>query len=76
MHTEPELTRALDAGAKVIGVNARDLGTLKVDRSTFAKIAPLIPRNVIKIAESGVRGPHDLLAYAVPGPTRCWSARA
>jgi indole-3-glycerol phosphate synthase len=67
VHTEPELTRALDAGAKVIGVNARDLGTLKVDRSTFAKIAPLIPKNVIKIAESGVRGPHDLLAYAGAG---------
>ncbi|MCW2946242.1 MAG: Indole-3-glycerol-phosphate synthase [Actinoallomurus sp.] len=67
VHTEEEATRALDAGAKVIGVNARDLSTLHVDRSTFARIAPLIPGNVVKIAESGVRGPHDLLAYASSG---------
>jgi indole-3-glycerol phosphate synthase len=67
VHTEEELERAVDAGARVIGVNARDLGTLKVDRNTFARIAPKIPSNIIKIAESGVRGPHDLLAYAASG---------
>jgi indole-3-glycerol phosphate synthase len=67
VHTEEELDRAVDAGARVIGVNARDLTTLKVDRGTFARIAPKIPSNVIKIAESGVRGPHDLLAYASAG---------
>jgi indole-3-glycerol phosphate synthase len=67
VHTEEELTRALDAGAKVIGVNARDLTTLRVDRGTFARIAPRIPDGVVKIAESGVRGPHDLLAYASSG---------
>ncbi|MQA96810.1 MAG: indole-3-glycerol phosphate synthase TrpC [Streptosporangiales bacterium] len=66
-HTEDEARRALDAGAKVIGVNARDLRTLEVDRSAFARIAPLIPPDVVKIAESGVRGPHDLLAYAGAG---------
>ncbi|KAB2342743.1 indole-3-glycerol phosphate synthase TrpC [Actinomadura rudentiformis] len=67
VHTEEEVTRALDAGAKVIGVNARDLKTLKVDRDVFARLAPLIPKDVVKIAESGVRGPHDLLAYASAG---------
>jgi len=67
VHTEDELARAVDAGAKVIGVNARDLTTLQVDRNTFARIAPKIPSNVIKVAESGVRGPHDLLAYASSG---------
>lgn len=67
VHTEEELDRAVDAGAKVIGVNARDLSTLEVDRTTFARIAPLIPDGIIKIAESGVRGPHDLLAYAAAG---------
>jgi indole-3-glycerol phosphate synthase len=67
VHTEDELERALDAGARVIGVNARDLTTLEVDRGTFARIAPRIPANIIKIAESGVRGPHDLLAYASAG---------
>ncbi|MBA9006446.1 indole-3-glycerol phosphate synthase TrpC [Thermomonospora cellulosilytica] len=67
VHTEEEVARALDAGAKVIGINARDLKTLKVDRSVFARLAPLVPRDVVKIAESGVRGPHDLLAYASSG---------
>ncbi|TYK47802.1 indole-3-glycerol phosphate synthase TrpC [Actinomadura decatromicini] len=67
VHTEDEVARAVDAGAKVIGVNARDLRTLKVDREVFARVAPLIPKNVVKIAESGVRGPHDLLAYASNG---------
>jgi indole-3-glycerol phosphate synthase len=67
VHTEEELTRALDAGARVIGVNARNLSTLEVDRRVFTRLAPLIPDGVIKIAESGVRGPHDLLAYAAAG---------
>jgi indole-3-glycerol phosphate synthase len=67
IHAEDELDRAVDAGARVIGVNARDLTTLKVDRNTFARLAPRIPSNIIKIAESGVRGPHDLLAYASSG---------
>ncbi|MCO5999644.1 indole-3-glycerol phosphate synthase TrpC [Actinoallomurus rhizosphaericola] len=67
VHTEEELGRALDAGAKVIGVNARDLTTLRVDRGVFARIAPQIPDGIVRIAESGVRGPHDLLAYASSG---------
>jgi indole-3-glycerol phosphate synthase len=67
VHEEVELSRAIDAGADVIGVNARSLATLKVDRSIFPRLAPQIPDDVIKIAESGVRGPHDLLAYAAAG---------
>lgn len=67
VHTEDEASRALDAGARVIGVNARNLRTLDVDRSTFERIAPGLPNDVIKIAESGVRGPHDLLEYASAG---------
>jgi indole-3-glycerol phosphate synthase len=67
VHAEPELERALEAGATVIGVNARNLATLKVDRGIFAQIAPQIPDGIVKIAESGVRGPRDLLAYAASG---------
>jgi indole-3-glycerol phosphate synthase len=67
VHTEDEVERAVDAGAKIIGVNARDLRTLTVDRSVFARLAPRIPKEIIKVAESGVRGPHDLLAYAASG---------
>ena len=67
VHDEEEAERAVDAGAKVIGVNARNLKTLEVDRGNFARIAPEIPEHVVKVAESGVRGPHDLIAYANEG---------
>jgi indole-3-glycerol phosphate synthase len=67
VHTEAEVGRAVDAGAKIIGVNARDLGTLTVDRGVFTRLAPLIPDGIIKVAESGIRGPHDLFAYAAAG---------
>jgi indole-3-glycerol phosphate synthase len=67
VHEDAELDRALEAGAKIVGVNARDLATLEVDRTLFARLAPRIPDGVLKIAESGVRGPHDLLAYAASG---------
>jgi indole-3-glycerol phosphate synthase len=67
VHSQDELGRAIDAGAQVIGVNARNLATLEVDRTVFARLAPQIPDGIVKIAESGVRGPHDLLAYAAAG---------
>ncbi len=66
-HTERELEQALAAGARVVGINARDLKTLRVDRGTFTRLAPLVPDTVVTVAESGVRGPHDLLAYAAAG---------
>ena len=67
VHADEELERALDAGAKIVGVNARDLATLEVDRGVFTRLAPQIPDGIVKVAESGVRGPHDLLAYAASG---------
>ena len=67
VHTEEEASRALDAGARVIGVNARNLRTLEVDRSIFERIAPGLPNEIVKIAESGVRGPRDLIEYASAG---------
>ncbi|MBU8811625.1 indole-3-glycerol phosphate synthase TrpC [Mycolicibacterium goodii] len=67
VHTEDEADRALKAGASVIGVNARNLKTLEVDRTVFGRIAPGLPSNVIRVAESGVRGTADLLAYAGAG---------
>ena len=67
VHDEEEARRAVDAGARIIGVNARNLKTLDVDRDTFARVAPLLPDSIVKVAESGVRGPHDLLAYAAAG---------
>lgn len=67
VHDEEEVRRALDAGARLIGVNARNLKTLEVDRDTFARLAPLIPDDVVRVAESGVRGPHDVIEYAKQG---------
>jgi indole-3-glycerol phosphate synthase len=67
VHDEEEVARAVDAGARIIGVNARNLKDLRVDRDTFANVAPSIPAHIVKVAESGVRGPHDLIAYANEG---------
>ena len=67
VHTAEEVKRAVDAGATVIGVNARNLQTLEVDQTTFARLAPLIPDPIVRIAESGVRGPHDVIELARAG---------
>jgi indole-3-glycerol phosphate synthase len=67
IHDVEEADRALEAGAQVIGVNARNLHTLEVDRDVFGRLAPGLPMDVFKIAESGVRGPGDLMAYAGHG---------
>ena len=67
VHDAEEVKRAADAGAKVIGVNARNLKTLDVDRDTFARVAPLIPDGIVKVAESGIRDSHDVVEYAKLG---------
>ncbi|QFU87749.1 indole-3-glycerol phosphate synthase TrpC [Amycolatopsis sp. YIM 10] len=67
IHNAEEADRALEAGASVIGVNARNLHTLEVDRDVFSRLAPGLPMDVYKVAESGVRGPGDLMSYAGQG---------
>ena len=67
VHDEEETRRAVDSGAVVIGVNARNLKTLEVDRTVFARLRPLIPDGVVAIAESGVRGLDDVREYAAAG---------
>ncbi|MGO3361945.1 MAG: indole-3-glycerol phosphate synthase TrpC [Corynebacterium sp.] len=67
VHTEEEAERAVEAGAKVIGVNARNLRTLEVDSGVFTRIVPQLPADVVKIAESGVRTTKDMQAYATAG---------
>lgn len=61
VHDEGELARAVRLGARVIGVNARDLRTFDVDRDAFARLRPAIPDGVVAVAESGVRGPDDVV---------------
>ncbi|NHI18301.1 indole-3-glycerol phosphate synthase TrpC [Phycicoccus endophyticus] len=67
VHDEDEARRALEAGASVVGVNARDLRTLEVHPETFARVRPLLPDAVVAVAESGVAGPEDAGAYAEQG---------
>ena len=67
VHDEAELERALEAEARLIGVNARNLHTLEVDRDAFARLAPRIPDDVVRVAESGVRGPRDVIDHARAG---------
>ena len=67
VHTEEEADRALEAGAKVIGVNARNLKTLEVDRTPSAGSPPDCPATSSRSPSPGVRGPADLLAYAGAG---------
>ena len=66
-HDREEALRAIDAGARVIGVNARNLKTLQVDRSVFEQVVDVLPHEVIRVAESGVRGTQDVLNYARSG---------
>lgn len=67
VHDEEETRRAVDGGASVIGVNARDLRTLEVDRAVFARLRRHIPLDIVTIAESGVRGVDDVREYAAAG---------
>ena len=67
VHDEDETGRAVDAGASVIGVNARNLKTLAVDPDTFGRLAPLIPDTCVKVAESGISGPADAARFAGEG---------
>ncbi|MEP6649339.1 MAG: indole-3-glycerol phosphate synthase TrpC [Lapillicoccus sp.] len=67
VHDEDETRRAVDSGSTVVGVNARDLRTLEVDRSVFARVRSLIPNDVVTIAESGVRTVDDVREYAAAG---------
>lgn len=66
-HTREEIERARKAGAKVIGINARNLKNLKVDVNKYNELAADLPDNVIKVAESGVFGAVEVEDYARAG---------
>jgi len=54
VHNEGELEKSLAAGAKVIGINNRNLDTFVTDLGTSLKLAPLIPKGIVRISESGI----------------------
>jgi indole-3-glycerol phosphate synthase len=59
IHDEAELEVAIAAGARVVGVNQRDLVTFEVDHARAERMAGRIPDGVVRVAESGVRGGDD-----------------
>ncbi|MEQ6898531.1 indole-3-glycerol phosphate synthase TrpC [Microbacterium sp. KR10-403] len=66
-HSADEVARAVDLGAQLIGVNARDLTTFELDRDLFGRLAASIPAGVVKIAESAVKTPADVAHYRAAG---------
>jgi len=60
VHNRPELERAVDSGATLIGVNNRDLRTFAVSLETCLDLAPLLPKGVVAVAESGIRTHEDV----------------
>jgi len=60
VHDEGDLERAMKQNPRVIGVNNRDLRTFQVDLNTTARLRPLIPKDVLVVAESGIRGAGDV----------------
>lgn len=66
-HTDEEVHRAVQIGARIIGVNVRNLKTLDVDRSVFGTLSGSIPAGIVVVAESGVRNVQDVEEYAARG---------
>jgi indole-3-glycerol phosphate synthase len=67
VHTEAELERAAQISPTVVGINARDLTTLEVDRSVFARLVDKVPQGAVRVAESGVSSAADVAEYRQAG---------
>ncbi|HKS71642.1 MAG TPA: indole-3-glycerol phosphate synthase TrpC [Terriglobales bacterium] len=66
-HDKEELKRALDAGCDLVGVNNRDLRTFEVNLETALRLAPMIPKGVVSVAESGIHTSADLARLRAAG---------
>ncbi|WBU39338.1 indole-3-glycerol phosphate synthase TrpC [Homoserinibacter sp. YIM 151385] len=66
-HDAEEVARAVDLGAQLVGVNARDLSTFELDRDLFGRLADRIPSGVVRVAESAVLSPADVRHYRDAG---------
>jgi len=67
VHDEAELAAALDSGAKLVGVNNRNLRTFEVNLETSIRLAAQIPDGIIKVSESGIRSADDVCRLQVAG---------
>jgi indole-3-glycerol phosphate synthase len=67
VHDEQELERALAAGVALVGVNQRDLVTFEVDHARAERVGRAMPDTVVRVAESGIRGPDDARRLAAAG---------
>ncbi len=67
VHSVDEVSRAADIGARLIGVNARDLATFELDPGLFGRLVERFPADAIKVAESSVKAPEDVVAYRAAG---------
>jgi indole-3-glycerol phosphate synthase len=67
VHDEAETDRAVALGAELVGVNARNLKTLDIDQDVFGRLAPRIPDDRVKVAESGIFGPTDVARHVAEG---------
>jgi indole-3-glycerol phosphate synthase len=65
VHDEQELERALAVDADLVGVNQRDLVTFEVDHERAVRLGKALPDTVVRVAESGIRGPDDARALAM-----------
>lgn len=67
VHDDAEVAAAHRIGARIVGVNARDLRTFELDRDAFARLRPTLPDGCLAVAESGVRDPDDVRRAAADG---------
>lgn len=67
IHDEAELERALAVDARLVGVNQRDLVTFEVDHDRARRVGAAMPATVVRVAESGIRGPDDARSLAEVG---------
>jgi len=67
IHDEAELERALRIGTNLVGINNRDLNTFTTDLGTTLRLAPMIPKEILIVAESGLSSPRELERLADAG---------
>ena len=67
VHNEAELDRAVQASARIVGINNRDLATMTVDVATTTRLRPLAPKGVTLVSESGISSPEDVRTVTSAG---------